>query len=121
MKKLLYLIFISILLVGCGQKVHENIEQGMADDTEQVISIFDKTIKEDRTLTEKEEKVFEEYKVKYSAYEKTDKLSEEENRLFILTRDMIDMYNYHTTLSSDNEGYEKIKKLIRSVIKTGKI
>lgn len=126
MKKLFMLLMAALLLAACGDKVHENIRQELAADTEQVISIFDKTIEEDRELTEREEKIFQEYQVKYGAIKNnpdltSDKLTDEENRLFILTSDMIDMYDYYTTLKSDHEKYERTRDRLRKVIETGKI
>ncbi|HEY4554367.1 MAG TPA: hypothetical protein VIG80_14340 [Bacillaceae bacterium] len=120
------MLVIFIVLTGCGNKVHKNIGQEMADDTEQIISIFEKNIKDNSDLSERDKKVFEEYKIKYGAMSKEPdssslKLTEEENRLYILTRNMIDMYDFYTTLKSDHEKFDNMKESIRTVIKTGEI
>lgn len=111
-----------LILSGCGNSVHENISEEMATDTEQILEIFDENIKEERSLNEREEKIFESYSTKYGAHYKTDgDLTEEETRLYILTNNLIDMYDHLTTLSSDKENYENQKSVIKKVIKEGEI
>lgn len=121
MRKGLVLFVIALLfLAGCN-KVHENINQSMADDTEQVLTIIETNMKEDRDLTERETATMDDYLLLYGAKEKSDKLTEEENRLFILTRNLIEMYERSSALSSDKDSYNDAIKRIRTVIKTGSI
>ncbi|MDR4318374.1 Uncharacterised protein [Niallia circulans] len=123
MKQIIWPVLLGILILsGCGNSVHENISEEMATDTEQILEIFDENIKEERSLNEREEKIFESYSTKYGAHYKTDgDLTEEETRLYILTNNLIDMYDHLTTLSSDKENYENQKSVIKKVIKEGEI
>lgn len=123
MKKLFCPVLLGILiLTGCGNSVNENISEEMATDTEQILVIFDDNIKEERSLNEREQKIFDSYSTKYGAYYKTEgELTEEEERLYILTNNLIDMYDNLTTLSSDKEDYENQKSIIKKVIKEGEI
>ena len=115
------LVMISIPVVGFGQNVHENISEEIAADTKQILSIFDETIDDQRALTEREQKSFEQYSLKYSVKSDAAELSEEEDRLYILTYKMIEMYDYYTALTSDQSDYEKMKQMIERVIETGEI
>ncbi|MEK4442354.1 hypothetical protein [Niallia sp. FSL K6-0077] len=123
MKKLLGSVLLSVVILsGCGNSIHKNISEEMATDTEQILEIFDDNIKEERSLNEREQKIFESYSTKYGAHYKTEgDLTEEETRLYILTNNLIDMYDHLTTLTSDKENYENQKSIIKKVIKEGEI
>lgn len=125
MRKVLVLLLMAILLSACGG-IHENISEDMANDTEQVISIFESAIDEDRDFTEREEAVFINYQAEYNVKRDNpdvydDEFTEEENRLLILTTNMIDMADSLTLLSSDTENFESNRDRIRRVIETGEI
>jgi hypothetical protein len=127
MKRLIVVLLLGILLAGCGgSKVHKNISEDMAADTEKILSIFDSVIQEDRDFTEREYEVFSSY---VSYYEskldnpdvKVGGLTEEENKLFILTSELLENPDIYTILESDKERYQSMKKTIQNVIKDGKI
>lgn len=115
-----------MLLVACSSKVHENISEEMAKDTEQILDIMDSAIDEERDLTDRELSVFEQYLATYNA--KLDNpdlavggLTEEEERLLIVTSMVIETPEIFMTLESDIERYESMKEQIKNVIKTGEI
>jgi len=119
MKKVLLFLSVMIVLFGCSAKVHKNISEDMAKDTEQILSIFDKAIEEDEDISEKDKEIMLHYQAAYGA--DTSKLSEEENRLYILTEKLIDTPELFITLESDKERFQQSKKEIQNVIKTGEI
>ncbi|MEH7383059.1 hypothetical protein V7138_21530 [Bacillus sp. JJ1533] len=119
MKKLLLFSLISLFLFGCSSNIHKNISENMARDTEQILSIFDSTIEEDKDLTEKDKEVMLHYQAAYGV--DTSKLSEEENRLYLLTEKLIRTPKLFITLESDKDRYQQTKKIIHNVIKTGEI
>lgn len=124
MKKVILLSF--ILLVGCGDKLHENISESMAEDTKQILEIMDDVIKEDRELTEKEQNIFKSYHEFYQSKmlepeSSVLKLTEEEKRLFLLTNDIAENPELFYTLESDKERYESWKERILNVMETGNI
>ena len=126
LKRLIMIGLALLLLTACGREIHENISEEMVEDTEQIISIFDETIKEDRELSNKEVKTFERYKIKYETKKENPEVypegfSEEEIRLYGLTDVMIDDYDRIVTLSSDHEDYETQRDRLYRVIETGKI
>lgn len=120
--------FALLLLSACGQQVHENINEGLVEDTEQIISIFDDNIKEEKALTKKQEKTFQQYIVKYEVMKENpevyskESFTDEENRLFVMTQKMIEEYDFYTSsLSSDDENYENERRRLYNVIETGQI
>ena len=128
LKRLIMMILALLLLTACGREVHENIEEGLVEDTEQIIAIFDENIKEDEALSKKEEKTFQEYIVKYEVMKENpevygkESFTDEENRLFVMTQKMIEEYEFYTSsLSSDEENYENERRRIYNVIETGQI
>lgn len=121
MKKLLLFVILAFALMGCGDKVHDEIREDMADDTKQILTIMDQVIADNSDLSEKDEEVFDQYYIKYSAMKKASELTEEEDRLFILVEHIIENPQFYTTLESDKESYENTKKDINNVIKTGQI
>lgn len=127
MKRLLFIVLAAMLLVACGKdKVHENINEDMAQDTKQVLSIYGESIKEDRLFTEKESLTVEDYLTKYGArYNQGEgtshELSEEESRLFILTRNWIEIYPEGVLYDSGIESFKNTKEIIETVINTGEI
>lgn len=127
MKKVLILLMF-LILSGCGNSVHENIREKMAEDTEQVIDLFETAIEEDRDFIDRDVTMLSSYQEKYQSIKDNPEaavsdggLTEEENRLFILTTNMIDMRDSLTLLSSDVESFESTRDMIRDVIKTGEI
>lgn len=125
MKKIIVLLFLLLTLTSCGG-VHENISKEMAKDTEQIISIFEAVIEEEREFTEREEATLQSYQVNYETIQENPDmydggLTEEENRLMILTVKMIEFKNQMTLLASDKKSFESNRDTIRRVIKTGEI
>lgn len=108
-------------MVGCSNKVNENIDESMAKDTEKIISIIDDAIKEDRDLNEKEEKYFEQYELSYGAKYKSEHLTEEEERLYLSTQGILENPEFYYTLESDKEKFESTKETLHNIIKTGNI
>lgn len=106
------------LLVACG-KVHENIDDGMVKDTNDIIDIIENTIKKDRDFTDREENKLNSYIVKYGAFKNDGRLTEEEGRLFNLAEQLIDNYDYYAYLDSDDEYFEDSVRYINNVIETG--
>lgn len=122
MNKILLFVVIMFTLTACGQKVHENISEEVAADTEQIISITDKLSEENRDLSERERKVFDQYLMKYEiARNELDSLNEEEYRVSRLTEHLIEGYEMYTTLAGDKEDYEASKERIYRVMETGSI
>ncbi|WP_200411362.1 hypothetical protein [Virgibacillus salexigens] len=121
MKNVLLLVILSVVLVGCGDKIHENIGEDIADDTNQILNIMDGVIEEKNEISEQEKEIFDHYYIKYSAFQKNSELSEEEERLFILVKHIVENPEFYTTLESDKENYEDRKRQINNVIKTGQI
>ncbi|WP_346207597.1 hypothetical protein NSS91_15945 [Caldifermentibacillus hisashii] len=135
-KVLVFVVFaLTLILTGCSEqqskneeelKVNENIGEDMAIDTEQILDIMDSVIEENRDLTERELLVFEQYYIKYNGiYENPESaaepMTEEEERLFILTKNIIENPELYYTLESDKEAYKSQKKQIKNVIETGQI
>ncbi|MGD6781339.1 hypothetical protein ACQCT3_18055 [Sutcliffiella horikoshii] len=122
MKHFLLIGTLLIILTGCGgEKVHENISEGIATDAKQILEIYDIAVKEKRSFTDDEQYILDDFQLLYGAKEKNGDLSEEESRLFILVRNMIDLDEALVLKESEHEDYEAQKKLINSVIKTGEI
>lgn len=126
MRKLFCLVFIWFLLTGCGNSIHENIDEKMAADTRQIINIFDTAIKEGRSFTDDESFVVDDYVLLYNAKLNNPDLvvgglTEEERRLLILTTKMIDMAETLILIESNHESYDSQKDSINNVINTGNI
>lgn len=109
-------ILLLLLLAACGNQLNENIDETMAESTNQILDIFDKAIREERSLTDDELFVVDDYQLLYGAKEKIDALTEEESRLFILVRNMTDMSDTLILVSSNHNSYESQKNLINDTL-----
>lgn len=127
MKRIIILLLAMSLLAACGSKakVHDSISKDVADDTKQVLNIYDSSIEEDRLFTDKETLTLEDYLLSYGARYKAEdhslSLSEEERRLFILARNLIEAHPEGVLTASSVGYYENAKELIQRVIETGEI
>lgn len=121
MKRVLLALFTVLILVACGNKIHENISKEMVEDTRAIIKIIDDSIKNDSEFTEREEKKLHSYQVKFGALKDNSDLTEEEGRLFILANRLIDDYDYYAYLESDEDYLKETKEYIDKVITTGKM
>jgi len=120
MKRLLLVII--FFLVACGNKIHENIDERMVEDTKQVMEIVDKAYKEDREFTDREQAKLDDYQLLYGAKEKDGQLTEEESLLLLLVSgDLIDRYDTYSLLNSNKEFYDITINRINNVIKTGEV
>ncbi|MCG1029298.1 lipoprotein [Virgibacillus halodenitrificans] len=121
MKKVLFVLVSLLVLTACGDKVNENINEDMATDTTQIIDISDNVIKEERSLEDNETAIMDDYQLLYGAKYKKGDLTEEEERLYLLVRNMLDMKEQLLYKETGQENYKHQKNLIESVIKTGTI
>lgn len=123
MKRIIIIFLTALLLTACVSKKHENINQDMADDTNQILTIYDVSIKEDRLFTEKELLIIDKYALSYGAKSKVENsslsLTEEENMLYLMTKNLFDFFPDGVLTESEKVNYEKTKEHVRKVIKDG--
>jgi|SRR5690625_3373316 len=116
------LVIALLILTACGNSIHENIDEKMAEDTKQVMDIVDKAYKEDREFTEREQVKLDDYQLLYGAKDKIGDLTEEESLLLLLVSgDLIDRYDTYSLLDSNKEFYDITVGRIDNVIKTGNV
>ncbi|MDN4609135.1 hypothetical protein [Sporosarcina highlanderae] len=119
MKKLLIIGVMAMLLVACSSKAktHENIGEGIAKDTQQVLSILDRMVKEESAANAKEQETLDRYIDKYARAEMT----EEEDRVYSYTSGLILSFDGTDYLESDKKDYEEIRNGIKNIIKSGNV
>jgi len=116
------LVIALLILTACGNSIHENIDEKMAEDTKQVMDIVDKAYKEDRDFTDREQAKLDDYQLLYGAKDKVGDLTEEESLLLLLvSNDLIDRYDAYSLMDSNKEFYKITVDRINSVIKTGEV
>lgn len=119
MRKILIIGVMAMLLVACSgkSKTHENIGEGIAEDTQQVLSILDRMVEEESPADEKEQEILDRYIDKYAEAEKT----EEEDRVYSFTSGLIFSTEGTDYLESDKKDYEEIRDGIKNIIKSGNV
>ncbi len=102
-----------LLLSACGAKtkVHENINQELAEDTIEVLEIIVDANKNDREFTEEERTKLDQYSAHYST-----EFTDEERRIYVLTDDLIE---YVKELTLEPEDFKSEKERILKVMETG--
>lgn len=124
MKKLFVLLLISLLLVACGDiKIHENVDEDLANDSIQVIDVILNNINKDIDFDEMEEKemsLIEKYKNKHgdvtSAYNLYNELN---GSIVFYTGAIISNYEDGIPFESDKERINFMKETVEDIIITG--
>jgi hypothetical protein len=120
MKRIL-IAMVLLFLVACGQGVHENINETMAEDATNLMDIMSEVVKEERDLTEREKKAMEDFILLYGGKYDLKELTEEEERLYLVVFNIIDMKDSLLYVKSNKEDFNNQKQMVMNVINNGTI
>ncbi|WP_155974832.1 hypothetical protein [Virgibacillus sp. CM-4] len=129
MKKVLVVlsILITLMLFGCSNetKIHENINEELAQDSLQVMSIIEKAVEQDQTSDELDDSDYKKlvsYKDKYlNPDDSFVVIGEADDDIITFTLGTISQYSDSGLLESDKKDFLKNKENVEKIIEQGKI
>ncbi len=126
MKKVLFVLMTAMLLMACGDnKVHESIDENLANDSRQVMNILSDALDEDMLsddLPQDKVDILNSYGDKYYEENRDSALffNEVEEEVITFSLATITRYVQYTGLESDKDKILEGKKNVENMIRTGK-
>ncbi|WBX80133.1 hypothetical protein PD280_21450 [Virgibacillus salarius] len=128
MRELLVLgVIVIVMLAGCSSetKIHENINEELAKDSLQVMSIIEKAVEQDQTSDELDDSDYKKlvsYKDKYLNPEDSFMvICEADDDIITFTLGTISQYSNSGLLESDKKDFLENKENVEKIIEQGKI
>ncbi len=121
----MFIIMAALLLVGCGNKTADNIDENLANDSRQVLNVLSDALEEDMLtddLPQDKVDILNSYGDKYYEEDRDSALffNEVEENIITFSLATITRYVQYTGLESDKDKILEGKKSVDDMIKTGK-